>query len=112
MDLARIKSEREILFDFLETVVTANEDQFQDLFGASAELGRAKQDFDSRMAVLAVLIADMLYFMEGEQESVVNFDIMQKLQKLSSRTSVDRFLQMAQFLSFIESSAKSYSKHE
>jgi len=108
LDLARIKSEREIVLDFLETVVTAQEEQFQDLLGATAEIGRAKQDFESRMAVLAVLIADILYLVEGEQESVVNFDITEKLQKVSSRASVDRFLQMAQFLSFIESSAKNY----
>ena len=108
LEIARIKSERDIVLEFLETVASAQEEQFVDLLGSSAEIGRAKQDFDSRMAVLAVLIADILYLIEGTPEKVVNIDITEKLRKLSSITSVDRFLQMAQFLSFIESTAKNY----
>lgn len=108
LEIATIKSEREIVLDFLGTVVTAQEEQFQHLLGATAEIGRAKHDFESRMAVLAVLVADILYLVEGAPERVVNFDIAEQLQKLSARAPVDRFIQMAQFLSFIESSAKNY----
>jgi DNA polymerase-3 subunit delta' len=108
LEIATIKSEREIVLDFLETVVVAQEEQFQDLLGATADIGRAKQDFESRMGVLAVLVADILYLIEGAPERVVNFDISEQLRKLSARAPVDRFVQMAEFLSFIESSAKNY----
>src|SRR6185369_8286366 len=48
IDMAQLKSEREIVLDFLETVVSAKEEQFQDLIAASADIGRAKQEFESR----------------------------------------------------------------
>src|SRR5262245_40345377 len=54
LDMTRVKSEREVMLDFLETAITATEAQFQDLLAVSAELGRAKQDFESRLATLAV----------------------------------------------------------
>src|SRR5215510_10752719 len=107
LDIARLKSERELMMDFLETVIRAKEDQFQDLLGVSAEIGRAKQDFESRLEILAVLIADVLYVTEGAPLKVVNVDMRERLQKLASQVSVDRILHMADFLGFIESSLKS-----
>jgi DNA polymerase-3 subunit delta' len=106
LDISQLKTEREILLDFLETVVTAGEEQFQDLLGVSAELGRAKQDFESRMAVLAVLIADVLYIKEGVPQKLVNVDVQDRLEKLAARTSAERLVKMAEFLRFIESSLK------
>ena len=107
LDIARLKSEREIMMDFLETVIHAKEDQFQDLLGVSAEIGRAKQDFESRLEILAVLIADVLYVTEGAPQKVVNVDMRERLQKLAAQVSVERILHMADFLGFIESSLKS-----
>src|SRR5262247_2936210 len=75
LDVTRLKAEREIMLDFLETVVNAKEEQFQDLLAVSAEFGKAKQDFESRVEVLAVLIADLLYFSEGTPQKVVNVDL-------------------------------------
>ena len=60
LDEVRLKTERGLMLDFLETALFSTEEHFQDLLGASAELGRAKQDFEERMEVLAVLIADLL----------------------------------------------------
>lgn len=108
LDVARLKSEREIVLDFLETVVMAKEEHFQDLLGVSAELGRAKQDFESRMAVLSVLIADVFYIKEGVPEKLVNVDIQERLVKLAARASVDRLVRMSEFLRFIESSLKTH----
>ena len=108
LDLVRLKKEREIVMDFLETVMTAKEEQFQDLLGVSAELGRAKQDFESRMSILAILIADLLYIIEGVPDKLINVDIRGRLQTLAGRASLERVLQMAEFLRFIESSLKSY----
>ena len=107
LDIARLKSEREIMMDFLETVIHAKEDQFQDLLGVSAEIGRAKQDFESRLEILAVLIADVLYVTEGAPQKVVNVDMRERLQKLAAQVSVERILHMADFVGFIESSLKS-----
>jgi len=107
LDIARLKREREIMMDFLETVIRAKEEHFQDLLGASAEIGRAKQDYESRLAVLAVLIADVLYITEGAPQKVVNVDVRERLQKLAADVSVERILRMGDFVGFIESSLKS-----
>lgn len=107
LDVTRLKSEREFVLDFLETALSATEDQFQDLLGVSADLGRAKQDFEDRMAILAVLIADLVYTKEGVPERIVNIDIRGRLDKLSTRAPADRLVGMSEFLRFIESSLKS-----
>jgi DNA polymerase III subunit delta' len=107
LDIARLKREREIMMDFLETVIRAKEEQFQDLLGVSADIGRAKQDYESRLAVLAVLIADILYITEGASQKVVNVDMRERLQKLAAGISVDRMLRIGDFVGFIESSLKS-----
>src|SRR5215471_4130376 len=75
LNIAELKTERAIVLDFMETVANAKEEHFQDLMGVSAELGRAKQDFDSRMTVLSVLLADVLYIKEGMRYISVNIDI-------------------------------------
>jgi DNA polymerase III subunit delta' len=108
LDASRLKSERDILLDFLETVVTAREEQFQDLLGVSADLGRAKQDFESRMDVLTVLIADLLYIKEGVPQKLVNVDVQGRLEKLAASAATERLLKMSEFLRFIESSLKSH----
>lgn len=112
LDIARLRAERELVMDFLETALNAREEQFQDLLGVSAELGRAKQDFESRMNILAVLIADVLYTTEGVTDKVVNVDIRARLQQLAERTSTDRLIRMAEFLRFIESSLRSNANRQ
>ena len=108
LDISLVKSEREILLDFLDTVANAKEEHFQQLLAVSAELGRAKQDFENRMEVLAVLIADVLYIREGTPEKIVNIDLQDRLQKLSDAVPGERLLKMAEFLRVIESSLKSH----
>jgi DNA polymerase III subunit delta' len=106
LDLAELKSERAIVLDFLETVANAKEEHFQDLMSVSAELGRAKQEFESRIDILAVLIADLLYIREGAPERIINVDIRDQLVKLAGRETTDRLIRMGEFLRFIESSMK------
>ena len=108
LDIERVKSEGELLLDFLETVLNAREEQFQDLLAVSAELGRGKQDFDSRMAILSVLIADVLYLREGLSDKLVNVDLRDRLEEIAKQNSVERLLKMAEFLRFIESSLKTH----
>src|SRR5262245_27985044 len=112
LDVTRLKAEREIMLDFLETVLTGKEEQVQDLLADSAEFGKAKQDFESRLEVLAVLIADLLYDSEGTPQKIVNVDIDERLQKLAGRASIDRLLRMAEFLRFIESSLKTHANRQ
>jgi len=107
IDLTRLKSEREFMLEFLEITMTASEDGFQDLLGASADLGRAKQSFEERMKILAVLLADVLYLKEGVTGKLVNVDIRDRLARLANSASVDRIVQIGDFLRFIESSLKS-----
>ena len=107
LDVSRLKSEREIVIDFLEIALTANQDQFQDLLGMSAEIGRARHDFESRMAILSVLIADILYITEGLTEKLVNIDLQERLTKLAGRVTVEQLIRMSEFLRFVESGLKS-----
>jgi DNA polymerase III subunit delta' len=106
LDISRLKGERSIMIDFLETAFTATQDEFQDLLGVSSELGRAKQDFDNRMTVLSVLLADVLYIKEGMRYKIVNIDIEAKLTQLAARVSSERLVRVSEFLPFIESSLK------
>ncbi len=108
LDVTRLKSERELLVDFLETVVAASEEQFQDLLGVSADLGRSKQDFEGRMTILSVLMADILYLKEGLLEKVVNIDLHDRLLKFAAAVPVDRLIRMSEFLRFTEASLKHY----
>jgi DNA polymerase-3 subunit delta' len=108
LDITGLKSERELLVDFLETAVTATEEQFQDLLGVSADIGRSKQDFEGRMAILSVLIADVLYVKEGLPEKVVNIDLRDRLTKVAEAVPVDRLIRTSEFLGFIETSLKNH----
>jgi len=107
LDMARLKSGREVVLDFFETAVTATEEQFQDLLAVSAEIGRAKQEFESRMTILAILLGDVLYLKEGMPEKIINLDVQDRLSNLSSRASLERLVRMSEFLRTIESSLKS-----
>jgi DNA polymerase III delta' subunit len=108
LDLERLAGEREVVFDFLETVINAREEQFQDLLGVSADLGRAKQEFDSRMEIMAVLLADLVYIKEGAPERAVNVDVQDRLSGLAARISTDRLVRMGEFLRSIESNLKTH----
>src|SRR5262249_13870950 len=89
-------------------IVTAREEQFQDLLGASSDLGRVKQGFEERMKILAVLLADVLYLKEELEGKLVNQDIRERLATIAHCASVDRIVNMADFLGFIESSLKNH----
>ena len=73
----------------------------------SAELGRAKQEFETRMAMLAMFIDDLLYIKEGLPDNVLNIDFETQLGRLAGRTKVDQLIQLAHFVRTIESGLKS-----
>jgi len=107
LDIVQLKSERQMVLNLLQTAIGAEEEDFQELLGISAELARAKQDFENRLSILAVLISDLLYVKEGVSEKLVNIDLEARLGKLSERATVDQLIRMAEFLRFMESSIKS-----
>src|SRR5437867_2621591 len=75
-DRTQLESERALVLDFLETAVSAGEDQFQQLLTLSADFGRPKQDFEHRMMILSVIIADVLYLKEDLPARVINIDVL------------------------------------
>ena len=107
LDIAELESEREVVFDFLETALTSAEDQFQELLSVSAEIGRAKQEFEGRLSLFAVFIADLLYIKEEVPDKVINIDFQDRLTRLARRCSVDQLIRMSDFLRTIESGLKS-----
>jgi DNA polymerase-3 subunit delta' len=108
LDITRFKAEREIMLDFASVVLNAKDEEFQELLSVSAELGRAKQDFESRIGVLSVLLSDMLYLKEGAPHRLVNIDLHERLLEMVKSVAVERLLQMAEFIAFIESSLKTH----
>src|SRR5215470_15186434 len=96
------------MLDFIDVVFNGKEERFQELLAVSAERGRAKQDFESRMRVLSVLIADMLYVREHVPHSLVNVDILDRIEQLSDRVSVERLVRMGDFLKSMEASLKTH----
>ena len=105
--MAQLRQEREVILDFLETVLTATEDQLQELFAVSGDIGRAKSDFESRMGLFSIFLADLLYLKEGLPEKIVNIDLRERLTELADRAAVDQLIRMSDFLATIESNLKS-----
>ena len=74
----------------------------------SADLSRAKQDFDDRMTILSVLIGDVLYLKENIPGKVINIDVVERLARIAGAVSEDRLIRMSEFLGFIASSLKNH----
>jgi len=107
LDLSELKAERGIVMEFLETVFTAAEDQFHEVLGFSAEIGRAKEEFESRLALFAMLITDLLYIKHDLPQKIVSLDIQDRLTQLASRLTVEQLLRISDFLGTVESGLKS-----
>lgn len=108
IDVAQLKQQRNLLLDFLETAVTADESEFRDMLAASATVARSKQDFAVHLGILSVLLADLVYAAENLPDKIVNFDIQERITRLASRAGVERLIRMGEFLGFIEKCMKNY----
>jgi DNA polymerase III subunit delta' len=107
LNMEQLKEERAIILDFLETALTADEDQFHELIAVSADVGRAKAEFENRMALFSIFLADLLYIKEKVPEKVVNIDLSERLAAVARHATTDQLIRMSDFLGVIESSLKS-----
>jgi DNA polymerase-3 subunit delta' len=107
LDMPQLNTDREVVLDFLETTLTVSEDRFEELLGVSAEIGRAKQEFETRMFFLTMFIADLLYIKEELPDKVMNIDFRTRLVRIAGRATVDQLVRVADFLRTIENGLKS-----
>src|SRR5206468_6730286 len=70
LDPPALKQQRAFILDFLETAVRASEADFRDLLAASGDLARSKQDFESHLEMLMIVLADLVYLSEGAPEEL------------------------------------------
>jgi DNA polymerase-3 subunit delta' len=108
LDLAALKPKREVILNFLEAAAGAQEAAFRDLLSASAELARSKNDFDTYLEMLAIILEDLLYIGQELPDRIVNTDIRPRLARLASRFSSEQFIQISEFLLVMESSVKGH----
>jgi DNA polymerase-3 subunit delta' len=108
LDLEVVRQRREAAIDFLETAVRAKDEQFRDLIAISADIARAKNEFESNMSMIAVLLEDLLYIREGLNQRIVNLDVEARLRKLAEDFSPIQFVRIAEFLRTIEVHLNNY----
>ena len=105
-DAEELLSEREMLLEFLETVMTARDEALAGLLAASAELARSKEDYRDRIRILGVLVSDLMFLEVGLDHRLVNVDIRERLENLRNNVSMERIVQIGDCLKFIEANLK------
>ena len=105
-DAEELLSEREMLLEFLETVMTARDEALTGLLAASAELARSKEDYRDRIRILGVLVSDLMFLEVGLDHRLVNVDIRERLENLRNNVSMERIVQIGDCLKFIEANLK------
>ena len=108
LDPSALKQQRQVILDFLETAILAKEQQYQEMLTASGDLSRSKQQFESHLEMIEVLVADLLYLSEGLPEKIINIDIQTRLEKLGHSVSSDRLIRISEFLRTMETSLRNY----
>jgi DNA polymerase-3 subunit delta' len=107
-DPDELRSSRDTVLGFLETVLSATDEALVELLDASSALSRSKDDYRDRIRVLEVLVSDLIFLKEDMKDRVVNFDIEERLNRLEKRVSLDRIVQIGDCLKFIEANLKHY----
>ena len=108
LDSSALRSQRDMILNFIETAILATEEEFRDLIAASKEVAGTKQDFGTHLEMIGVVLADLLYLKEGFSEHIVNFDIQPRLEKLAANISTTQLIRLAEFLAVMESSLKTH----
>ncbi|HET9216404.1 MAG TPA: DNA polymerase III subunit delta' [Terriglobia bacterium] len=112
LDLSAVRQRREAALDFLELAVRAKDQEFRDLISASADLARAKNDFEENLSTIAVLMEDLLYIREGLPHLLVNIDLEARLKKLGEDIPPTQFPRIAEFLRTIEVHLNNYGNRQ
>ena len=112
LDLAAVRQRREAALDFLELAVRAKDEEFRDLISASADLARAKNDFEENLSTIAVLMEDLLYIREGLPHLLVNIDLEARLKKLGEDIPSTQFPRIAEFLRTVEVHLNNYGNRQ
>jgi DNA polymerase-3 subunit delta' len=112
LDLAALKERRHQALRFLETAINAKEADFRELIAASGNLARAKNDFDSNIGMLAVMLEDVLFVKEGLHDRIANIDMAQDLRLLAAALSTEQCIRVGEFLRTIEVHANNYGNRQ
>ena len=107
-DADSLRKSRAAMLEFLETAMHAREEELAGLLTLSAELGRAKEDYTERLRILGVLVSDLIFLCEGIDDRIVNIDIETRLRESASHVAIERLIQIADCLKFIEANLKYY----
>ena len=111
-DAESLRESRAAVLEFLEAVMHAREEELAGLLTLSAELGRAKEDYTERLRILGVLVSDLILLREGLDDRLVNIDLESRLRESASRVTIERLIQIADCLKFIEANLKyNLNKH-
>ncbi len=106
-DVDDLRTRRDAALAFLTVAVSATPDDVAGLLAASGELSRSKEDYSNHIRLLGVLISDLIHVQAGT-DRVVNIDIETQLRDIANRMDLERLIQIADVLRFIESNMKSY----
>jgi len=112
LDLESLRQRRESALEFLELAIRANDEQFRDLISASSDLARAKNEFESNLSTIAVLMEDLLYIREGLPHRLVNIDLESRLKKLADDIPPAQFPRIAEFLRTMEVHLNNYGNRQ
>ena len=107
-DVDDLRAGRDAALEFLTVAVSATADDVAGLLAASGELSRSKEDYGDHIRLLGVLISDLVHVQAGVTGRVVNIDIETQLRDIADRMDLERLIQIADVLRFIESNMKSY----
>lgn len=107
-DVTELRATRDYVLQFLVTAAKASDAEWSEVLATAAEIGKAKNDFPSRMRMASVLVRDLLWISEGVKRAIVNVDVEGELEQISKTLGTDRILRIADQLQLIESSEKNY----
>jgi len=108
LDASALKVQREVILDFIETAVLASQEEFRELLSIAKDVAGTKQDFGAHLEMIGVVLADLLYLKQGRTDSVINFDIRARLEKLAENIETKTLIRLSEFLRLMENSLKTH----
>ncbi|HET9131193.1 MAG TPA: DNA polymerase III subunit delta' [Terriglobia bacterium] len=108
LDAAALKLQREVILSFIETAVLSGQEEFRDLLSAAKEVAGTRQDFETHLELIGVVLTDLLYLKQGRSDSIINYDIRERLEKLVEQVTVETLIRLAEFLRLMELSLKTH----